>query len=123
MTARDPGGMRTQLPDPGHEWTEDDARAVLEEWWRSGDSVAAFARKHGVTAPRLYWWKKKLQAATLSARTSRPRPRTVSLVPASIVSGGTNLTIRLPGEVSIDVADASPSWVAAMVAELTRSLS
>ena len=51
-----------------------------------------------------------------------PPPPPMSLVPGSIVVGGASLMIRLPGEVSIDVAEASPSWVAAMVVELTRSL-
>jgi len=35
----------------------------------------------------------------------------------------TTLTLRLPGEVSIDVTNASPIWVATLVAELTRSSS
>jgi hypothetical protein len=48
----------------------------------------------------------------------------LSLVPASIVTvGGATLTLRLPGEISIDVANASPTWVATLVAELTRSSS
>ena len=47
---------------------------------------------------------------------------TLSLIPATIVStSGSAVTIRLPGEVTIEVANASPSWVAAVVAELTRS--
>lgn len=75
--------------------------------------MAAFARKHGVTGARLYWWKKRLPPVA-------PTTPTLSLVPASIMSSGARLTIRLPGEVSIDVEDASPSWVAAMVSELTR---
>jgi transposase-like protein len=103
-------------------WTDHDARTVLDEWRRSGDSLAGFARKHGVTSARLYWWRKKLQATRAAAPAPAPRPPSMSLVPASIMSGGATLTIRLSGEVSIDVADASPSWVAAMVAELTRSL-
>ncbi len=115
--------MRLRFPDPTATWTDDDAGAVLDEWRRSGKSMAAFARQHGVTAARLYWWRKKLQATTpaVSGPGATAPPPIVSLVPASIVTGGASLTIRLPGEVSIDVADASPSWVAAMVAELTRS--
>jgi transposase-like protein len=103
--------MRIQFPDPADAWTDDDARRALDEWRRSGETVAAFARRHGVTAARLYWWKKRL--------TARP---TLSLVPASIISTGASITIRLPGEVAIEVANASPSWVAAIVAELTRSV-
>ena len=85
---------------------------VLEEWRRSGDSVAAFARKHGLTAPRLYWWKKRLACSPTAM---------VSLVPATIVTRETAIAIRLPGDVTIEVANASPNWVAALVSELTRS--
>jgi transposase-like protein len=107
--------MRTRFPDPADAWTDDDARAVLDEWRRSGATMAAFARKHGVTAPRLYWWKKKLGVGS-----SVP---TLSLVPAAIVTDGrSEVTIRLPGQVAIEVANASPNWVAALVAELTRPL-
>jgi hypothetical protein len=38
------------------------------------------------------------------------------------VSGETTLTIRMPGEVAIEVANASPSWAAALIAELARPL-
>jgi len=109
--------MRTRLPDPAEAWTDDDARAVLDEWRRSGEPVAAFARRHGLTASRLYWWKKRLRVPALPS----PAP-TLSLVPASIVSGEVTLTIRMPGEVAIEVANASPSWTAALIAELARPL-
>jgi transposase-like protein len=108
--------MRKQVPDPAGTWTDDDARAVLEEWRRSGDSIAAFARRHSVPAWRLYSWREKLRT------TAKPGAApTLTLVPASIVAvSGATLTLRLPGEVSIDIANASPSWVATLVAELTR---
>jgi transposase-like protein len=108
--------MRTRFPDFAGTWTDEDARTMLEEWRRSGDSIAAFARRRGVSAWRLYAWRKKLRTTA----PSRAEP-TLSLVPASIVAvSGATLTLRLPGEVSIDVANASPTWVATLVAELTR---
>ena len=111
--------MRKRIPDPTGTWTDDDARTILEEWRRSGDSIAAFARKHSVSAWRLYSWRKKLR--TPAKRREAPA---VSLVPASIVAvSGAALTLRLPGEMSIDVANVSPSWVATLVAELTRTSS
>jgi transposase-like protein len=105
--------MQTRFPDPSETWTHDEARVVLDEWGRSGESIAAFARKHGFAAPRLYWWRKRLRSAKTGA---------LSLVPASIISTGASVTIRLPGEVAMEVANASPSWVAAVVAELTRPM-
>ena len=87
---------------------------VLDEWRRGGETIAAFARRRGLPASRLYWWRKRLWA---DAPAAAP---TLSLVPASIMSTESTLTIRLPGEVAIEVANASPSWAAALVAELAR---
>jgi len=109
----------TQLPDPHTEWTEDDARLALEEWHRSGKSISVFAREHGVSAARLYWWKKRLSKLVTASST-------LSLVPATIVSAaGTTIVIRLPTGVAIEVTSPSapPAWVAAIVNELTRSSS
>ena len=79
----------TQLPDQQTEWTEADARLVFDEWHRSGTSIAAFAREHGVSAARLYWWKRRL---------SKPAARSsmMSLVPATVIPvAGPALVIRL----------------------------
>ena len=79
--------------------------------------MAAFARRHGLTAGRLYWWKKRLRVD--GRRSGAP---TLSLVPASIMSAETTLTIRLAGEIAIEIANATPSWAAALIAELARPL-
>jgi hypothetical protein len=42
------------------QWTEVEARGVLEALKRSGLSIEKFARSRGLVAQRLYWWKKKL---------------------------------------------------------------
>jgi hypothetical protein len=34
------------------EWTEDDARQVLDEWRQSGQTIAAFARAHRMSVSR-----------------------------------------------------------------------
>src|SRR5690242_7646084 len=81
LTLRDACAMRKRVSDPVGTWTDDDARTVLEEWQRSGDSIAAFARRHSLSAWRLYSWRQKLQT------TAKPRAApTLSLVPASIVT-------------------------------------
>jgi len=41
-------------------WTAEEARTVLGEQRRSGLSIAAFSRKHGHVAERLYRWSRKL---------------------------------------------------------------
>jgi len=105
-------------PDPDAYWTPDDARLLLDEWQRGGGPLAAFARRVGVAPRRLYWWKKQLAVSP---------DVSLSLIPATIVGGDAPtpapITIRLPNGIAIEIADASPSLVAAIVIELTRSQS
>ena len=44
-------------------WREDDARAVIEAWRGSGDSVAGFCRANGIAAARVSRWLARLDAA------------------------------------------------------------
>jgi hypothetical protein len=106
----------TLLPDLPPDWTEDDARLVLDEWRQSGQSIAAFARARHMSAPRLYWWRKRLPKNLVTAPM-------MSLVPAKIVarSEATAIVIRMPSGIAIEIANASPSWIAAIVTELERS--
>jgi hypothetical protein len=101
-------------------WTEDEAREVLDAWRRSGESLAAFARNHRLTVQRLYWWRRRL-----SPPSSKPAA-VVSFVPATVidpepVGDGAGIVIRLPSGVAIEIAHASPAWLAAVVSELARS--
>lgn len=104
------------LPELSTEWTEDDARQMLDEWRQSGQTIAAFARERRMSAPRLYWWRRRLPKLGAVA------PAT-SLVPAKIVMRGdaAPIVIRLPSGIAIEVANASPNLVVAIVSELERS--
>ena len=55
------------------QWTEVEARSVLEAWRRSGLSIDAFARGRGLVPQRLHWWRKKLAAS-----------KAISLVPVRV---------------------------------------
>ncbi|HEX4492479.1 MAG TPA: hypothetical protein VH914_14830 [Acidimicrobiia bacterium] len=103
----------TLLPELSAVWTEGDARQVLDEWRQSGQTIAAFARDRGVSAPRLYWWRRRLPKARAVAPV-------LSLVPAKIVArtDTASIVIRLPSGIAIEMAHASPSMVAAIVSEL-----
>jgi len=43
------------------QWTEVEARGMLEAWKRSGVSIEKFARGRGLTPQRLFWWKRRLR--------------------------------------------------------------
>ncbi len=106
-----------RLGEATSNWTEDESRTELERWRRSGDTIAAFARAHRVSAPRLYWWRRRLSA---TAAVPEPRPE-IRLAPATILSAAATVEVRLPNGVVVEVTGASPSWIAAMLAELTRA--
>ena len=105
-----------RLGEAASNWTEDEARTELERWRQSGDTIAAFARAHGVSAPRLYWWRRQLSATAVP----EPRPE-IRLAPATILSAAATVHVRLPNGGVVEVTGASPSWTAAMIAELTRA--
>ena len=112
--------MRNRFPEREETWTPEEARRVLDEAEQSGESLAAFARRHDLGPARLYWWRKRLAANSRTAAMATP---TLALVPAMVVRGpAVAVVIRLRGDVTIEIADAAPSAVVAIVAELARSL-
>ena len=68
-------------------WSESEARAVLEQWRRSGDPLAVFARKRGIAAPRLYWWRRKFSFEVAGSGSAMDSPQPV-LLPVSVVAEG-----------------------------------
>jgi hypothetical protein len=102
------------------QWTEADARRVLADWERSGDTLEAFARSRGLVPQRIAWWRKRLRA---------PRPEASSaltFVPAAVISAAPvapAAMIRLAHGIVIELDGASPIWIAALARELVRSQS
>ena len=45
-------------------WRAADAEQALEAWQRSGQTAAAFARDHGLSAARLLRWRARLELPT-----------------------------------------------------------
>jgi len=45
-------------------WRAAEAERMLEAWRRSGESGAAFARRHGLSVRRLLRWRDRLKAPT-----------------------------------------------------------
>jgi hypothetical protein len=59
------------------QWTEVEARGVLEAWKRSGLSVEKYARSRGLVPQRLHWWKQKL-------RFDADKSRAMALLPVRV---------------------------------------
>jgi hypothetical protein len=104
-------------PASRRQWTEADARRVLADWKRTGGTLEAFAHSRGLVPQRIAWWQKRLR--------DQPVPQTaLTLVPATVIgadSAGPAALIQLPHGVVVELAGASPSWVAALARELARS--
>lgn len=95
----------------GVRWTEEDGRAALAAWEASGETLTTFARRAGVQAQRLSWWRERLGGGAPSSALVPVR------VTGSIVSGAV-VTI---GPVRIEVGEVeqlSPAWIAAVASAL-----
>ena len=74
-------------------WGEPEARRSLAELARSGESVAEFARRRGISAQRVYYWKRRV------GETRPPAFVAVPLAPArvgqiEIVADGVTIRVR-----------------------------
>lgn len=78
-------------------WRESDARVLVEAWRGSGETLAAFAREHGVDRRRLARWVGRLESA--SAKPLRFHPvRLVDRRPGLETGGGDQaIEIELAG--------------------------
>jgi hypothetical protein len=102
------------------QWTADEAREVLEAWRESGLPLATFARKRGLTAERVRWWRQRL-GDWKAAGASR-----TSLVPV-VITGEmptrSAVVMLRAGALVVEVADVEavpPSWLSAFMLGLTR---
>ncbi|WP_420814256.1 IS66 family insertion sequence element accessory protein TnpA [Labilithrix luteola] len=55
------------------QWSEVEARGVLDAWRRTGLSLQRYARQRGIVPQRLHWWKRKLSAVE-TANAAEPEP-------------------------------------------------
>lgn len=77
-------------------WSEAEARGVIAEWKQSGKSCRAFAVERSIAVERLYWWKKKLQAAPEKEEPNKRVRSAASFLPVRIVEAlSGSLTVKL----------------------------
>lgn len=92
-------------------WTEEDGRAALAAWEASGESLPSFARRAGVQAQRLSWWRDRLAAVASSS----------TLVPVTVTGSVMSSAVVTIGAVRVEVGDLeqlSPAWIAALASAL-----
>jgi transposase-like protein len=107
------------------QWTELQARDVLQRQGASGESVTVFARRMGFVPQRLYWWSNKLQdgdgfgARRLEPAATRQFAPVVVREAAPIADVGAPIVVRFGDRVLVEVhhPDATTAaWVALVVA-------
>ena len=120
--------MGERMKKPGRrsgwrQWKADEARRVVEAWRASGLPLATFARKRGLCAERVRWWRQRL------GDWNPPSEEAPRLIPATVTGfaptvAGAVLTVRAPGDVVVEVTDVAAvpaAWLSALVRELARS--
>lgn len=76
------------------QWTEEQARGALEEFAASGESAATFARRKGVSARRLAYWKKRVRAKATPEFVAVEMPSPVAREKIEIVASGVVVRVR-----------------------------
>lgn len=105
-------------------WTTSDAERVLAACQSSGKSMAAFAREHGLKIQRLSWWRKRLGDWSAQREAGGSGVRFAPAVIAERVSGASvRAVVRLPRGVLVEIDQASPQWVAALISRLCEAAS
>jgi hypothetical protein len=105
-------------------WTEAHAKRLLEAHEKSGVSLAEFARREGVRARRLQWWRDRLRSQRASkSEATTFAPAVVKKAARVVLARGAAVVIVARSGATIEVSDparVSPSWIAAVVRELER---
>jgi len=82
---------RSNQRDP---WTADEAREALASASRSGLSLAAFARRHGLSDRQLYWWHMRLRThPDVAAGRLSFVPVVQARAPVAAASSGVEFTV------------------------------
>jgi Transposase len=114
-----------------HRWRAEEARRKLAEQASSGLSLVEFARREGLSAARLFRWRKRLESgADLLSEGSgigqdgEPKMRFLPMVAVgSREQGAPAVSVRLGKGLVLEVADprAVPaSWIAEVVKALEK---
>lgn len=98
-------------------WKADEARDALLAWEKSGQPLAVYARRLGVSDSRLRWWRDRL--GEWNAPTE---PRLVPVVVTS-ASAAAAVMVHVPGGITIEVTDAAAvpaEWMVSVTRGLVR---
>lgn len=99
----------------GGQWSSEEAAEAIAAWQRSGESLAAFARRHGLVAERISYWRRRLEPSVSTSNALVPV--TVRAAAPVVMTGAPLVTVTV-GAVRLDVEDpggVAPEWLARVV--------
>lgn len=103
-------------------WTEDEGRAAIEDWRRSGESLKAYCARVGVGESKLHYWRTRVNAMSAKKQTvSALVPVRVRRKEVSQTAGSRVEVVVRHGMAAVEIArahDVDPIWVAAMARAL-----
>jgi len=103
-------------------WTKDEARHAVSAAEASGMSMAEFARKHGGTAGRFQYWRKRLQQEGAAVGVGRLLPvRVVEPGQARLVERAAGRVVLIDDRVRVEMEGMPAEWVAAVIRFLRSS--
>jgi hypothetical protein len=114
-------------------WTEAQGQEVVRRWRRSGQSMYAFAREHGLDPQRVRYWRERAEATGAKPRsgglTTQPLEQPVDsgrLVPAVVVglNDAASVSVHVGRGVVVEaqgVEALAPDWIAELVRALEET--
>ena len=102
----------------GGQWSSEEAADAIAAWQRSGESLAAFARRHGLVAERISYWRRRLEPSV--SMSTALVPVTVREAAPVVVAGRPVVTVAIGAvRIEVDEPDAvRPEWLAGVVRAL-----
>lgn len=116
-------GKQTTAPRGWRQWTSGHAGRQLRAWRASGLSLGTFARRRGLSAQRLRWWRDRLSDWEETAAVA-PGLAPAVVTGALAAPASASVTVRLPSGAVLELADAAgvpPAWLVAVVGGLSRA--
>ena len=97
------------------QWRPEEARRAVTACDRSGLSTAEFARRHGSTAGRFQYWRRRLTAMESAGEARLLSVRVVPAGQARLVERDPGRVVLLDGQTRVEMEGMAAEWVAKLV--------
>ena|SRR5579863_5554154 len=101
-------------------WTREEARRAVGAYEASGLGMTEFARRHGGTAGRFQYWRRRLGAGVAEGGRLLP-VRVVAPGRARLVERAEGRVVLVDGRVRLEMEGMSVEWVASLLGLLRES--